>query len=158
MKQRLGIAQTLLHNPQTIILDEPNNGLDPNGINDMTKLIKKLKSDGKTICLSTHNLRDVEDICTNFTVFNNGENSIVSSMKEQFKNSKRWIVNLEEHELGVSRIKNSNLFKIISTFNQDIIIDSNSDYTIHDLNQLLSGLKIYKINKESNLIEYFNND
>ena len=158
MKQRLGIAQTLLHDPQTIILDEPNNGLDPNGINDMTKLIKKLKSDGKTICLSTHNLRDVEDICTDFTVFNSGKNSIVSSMQDQFKNSKRWILNLEEHELGVSRIKNSNLFKIISTFNQDIIIDSNSDYTIQDLNELLRGLKIYKINKESNLIEYFSND
>ena len=158
MKQRLGIAQTLLHDPQTIILDEPNNGLDPNGINDMTKLIKKLKSDGKTICLSTHNLRDVEDICTDFTVFNSGKNSIVSSMQDQFKNSKRWILNLEEHELGVSRIKSSNLFKIISTFNQDIIIDSNSDYTIQDLNELLRGLKIYKINKESNLIEYFSND
>ena len=158
MKQRLGIAQTLLHDPQTIILDEPNNGLDPNGINDMTKLIKKLKSDGKTICLSTHNLRDVEDICTDFTVFNSGENSIVSSMQDQFKNSKRWVLNLEEHELGVSRIKSSNLFKIISTFNQDIIIDSNSDFTIQDLNELLHGLKIYKINKESNLIEYFSND
>ena len=158
MKQRLGIAQTLLHDPQTIILDEPNNGLDPNSINDMTKLIKKLKSDGKTICLSTHNLRDVEDICTDFTVFNSGKNSIVSSMQDQFKNSKRWILNLEEHELGVSRIKSSNLFKIISTFNQDIIIDSNSDYTIQDLNELLRGLKIYKINKESNLIEYFSND
>ena len=43
MKQRLGIAQCLIHNPEILILDEPNNGLDPNGIQDMIKLIKNLK-------------------------------------------------------------------------------------------------------------------
>ena len=47
MKQRLGIAQALLHNPKVIVLDEPNNGLDPNGIDDMISLLKKLKFEGK---------------------------------------------------------------------------------------------------------------
>ena len=53
MKQRLGIAQVLLHDPSVVVLDEPNNGLDPNGIADMAKLIKKMHLDGKTIILST---------------------------------------------------------------------------------------------------------
>ena len=69
MKQRLGIAQALLHDPEIVVLDEPNNGLDPNGIQEMVKIIKRLKSEGKTIILSTHNLKDVEEICTDFAIF-----------------------------------------------------------------------------------------
>ena len=54
MKQRLGIAQAMLHNPDFLILDEPNNGLDPVGINQMADILFKLKQMGKTICISTH--------------------------------------------------------------------------------------------------------
>ncbi len=158
MKQRLGIAQALLHDPKIIILDEPNNGLDPNGINDMIQLIKRLKFEGKTICLSTHNLKDVEEICTDFTIFNNGVNSVSNSMKNQLKNSKRWLLNVKEKEEAILRIDNSELFNIINVFNQNIILDSESDATIKDLNFLLDGLELYKLNKESNLINYFNND
>ena len=90
MKQRLGIAQTLLHNPSVIILDEPNNGLDPNGIADMTRLIKNMHSEGKTVILSTHNLKDVENMCTHFTVFRKGFNSEAASMNYLFSKSKKW--------------------------------------------------------------------
>ena len=158
MKQRLGIAQALLHNPSIIILDEPNNGLDPNGINDMTKLIKELKNQGKTICLSTHNLKDVEEVCTDFTIFKKGVNSKATSMEDQLQNSKRWLLNVKEKEEAVSRISDSKYFKILSIFNHNIIIDSSSKCTIGELNKLLNGLHIYKICKESNLIEYFRND
>ena len=158
MKQRLGIAQALLHDPKIIILDEPNNGLDPNGINDMTKLIKELKNQGKTICLSTHNLKDVEEVCTDFTIFNKGVNSKATSMETQLQNSKRWLLNVKEKEEAISRISESNYFKISSNFNHNIIIDSSSKSTIRKLNELLNGLHIYKISKESNLIEYFSND
>ena len=68
MKQRLGIAQTLLHQPKILILDEPNNGLDPSGINDMGVLINRLKSEGKTIILSTHILSEVENLCTDVSL------------------------------------------------------------------------------------------
>ena len=64
MKQRLGIAQTLLHQPQILILDEPNNGLDPSGIKDMGLLINRLQNEGKTIIISTHILSEVENLCT----------------------------------------------------------------------------------------------
>tara|TARA_Y100001980_G_C14554546_1_gene341403 strand:- start:3036 stop:3914 length:879 start_codon:yes stop_codon:yes gene_type:complete len=158
MKQRLGIAQALLHNPDIIILDEPNNGLDPNGINDMTKLIKELKSQGKTICLSTHNLKDVEEICTDFTIFNNGINSISTSMEIQLKNSKKWLLNVSDKDKAISRISKSNLFNVINVFNNNILIDSKSKSTIKDLNYILHDLDLYKINKDSDLISYFKND
>ncbi len=155
MKQRLGIAQTLLHDPKVVILDEPNNGLDPNGINDMIKLIKELKLQGKTICLSTHNLKDVEEVCTDFTIFKKGVNSIATSMESQLKSSKRWLLNVSEKEEAIKRLEKSEDFQVISKFNQNIIVESNSSSTIKDLNHLLDDLEIYKINKESNLIKYF---
>jgi len=155
MKQRLGIAQALLHDPQVIVLDEPNNGLDPNGIDDMTRLIKKLKSDGKTICLSTHNLRDVEEICTDFTVFQNGKNSKPSSIENQLLNSKRWVLNVDNVDEVLLEVKKNESIQYISSFNNNIIIEIDTPDTFNFLSDLLKDYKVYKISKDSNLIEYF---
>ncbi|MAR15276.1 MAG: hypothetical protein CMG21_02340, partial [Candidatus Marinimicrobia bacterium] len=137
---------------------EPNNGLDPNGIDDMNQLIKKLKSEGKTICLSTHNLKDVEQICTHFTIFKEGENSVATSMEEQLKNSNKWLISINDTVLAKTKIEESKVFKVIKILNQSILIESKSTNTVNELNQILSGIEIYKISKESNLIEYFKND
>ena len=155
MKQRLGIAQALLHNPKILILDEPNNGLDPNGINDMIRLIKNLKMQGKTICLSTHNLKDVEELCTDFTVFKDGFCSNSVSLNSQLNKSKKWIITVKNPELVIDKINQSDEFSYISSFNNNIIIETNSKNTIKSLNAVLENEEIYKISKDSNLIEYF---
>ena len=155
MKQRLGIAQALLHNPKILILDEPNNGLDPNGINDMIRLIKNLKMQGKTICLSTHNLKDVEELCTDFTVFKDGFCSNSVSLNSQLNKSKKWIITVKNPELVIDKINQSDKFSYISSFNNNIIIETNSKNTIKSLNIVLENEEIYKISKDSNLIEYF---
>lgn len=155
MKQRLGIAQCLIHNPEILILDEPNNGLDPNGIQDMIKLIKNLRTEGKTICLSTHNLRDVEELCTHFTVFQNGKNSKTCSMEKQIKNSKTWIVNTQDIDSALEKLKNSDIFEVISVFNKNILIESMEIQSLDVIHEILSDTEIYKISKESNLIGYF---
>ena len=155
MKQRLGIAQCLIHNPEILILDEPNNGLDPNGIQDMIKLIKNLRTEGKTICLSTHNLRDVEELCTHFTVFQNGKNSKTCSMEKQIKNSKTWIVNTQDIDSALEKLKNSDIFEVISVFNKNILIESMEIQSLDVIHEILSDIEIYKISKESNLIGYF---
>ena len=155
MKQRLGIAQCLIHNPEILILDEPNNGLDPNGIQDMIKLIKNLRTEGKTICLSTHNLRDVEELCTHFTVFQHGKNSKTCSMEKQIKNSKTWIVNTKDIDSALEKLKNSDIFEVISVFNKNILIESMEIQSLDVIHEILSDIEIYKISKESNLIGYF---
>ncbi len=155
MKQRLGIAQALLHDPKILVLDEPNNGLDPNGINDMIRLIKNLKSEGKTICLSTHNLKDVEELCTDFTVFKDGLCSNSASLSDQFIKSRRWVLSVKNPTLAISQIKQSDSFKYINSFNDNILIESKTNDTINSMNALLQDNEIYKISKESNLIEYF---
>ena len=155
MKQRLGIAQCLIHNPEILILDEPNNGLDPNGIQDMIKLIKNLRTEGKTICLSTHNLRDVEELCTHFTVFQHRKNSKTCSMEKQIKNSKTWIVNTKDIDSALEKLKNSDIFEVISVFNKNILIESMEIQSLDVIHEILSDIEIYKISKESNLIGYF---
>ncbi|MDY3796919.1 MAG: ABC transporter ATP-binding protein [Agathobacter sp.] len=63
MRQRLGIAQAIMEDPSILILDEPFNGLDKNGVMQMRKLIKELREDGKTIILASHNQADIDELC-----------------------------------------------------------------------------------------------
>ena len=63
MRQRLGIAQAIMEDPDLLILDEPMNGLDNQGVREMRKLFNRLRSEGKTILLATHNPYDVDELC-----------------------------------------------------------------------------------------------
>ena len=63
MRQRLGLAQALMEDPDIILLDEPMNGLDKHGVNEMRELFKKLAADGKTIIMANHSSEDIEVLC-----------------------------------------------------------------------------------------------
>lgn len=63
MRQRLGIAQAIMENPDVLILDEPFNGLDKAGVRHMRNLLKELKAQGKAILLASHNAQDIEELC-----------------------------------------------------------------------------------------------
>ena len=72
MRQRLGIAQAIMENPDILILDEPMNGLDNDGVQDMRKLFLKLKEEGKTILLASHNREDIEVLCDEVYMMDKG--------------------------------------------------------------------------------------
>jgi ABC-2 type transport system ATP-binding protein len=72
MKQRLGIAASLLREPQLLLLDEPTTGLDPAGMRDMRELVKRLASEGITILLSSHILAEVEELCNRVAIIRSG--------------------------------------------------------------------------------------
>jgi ABC-2 type transport system ATP-binding protein len=82
MRQRLGIAASLLRDPRLLILDEPTNGLDPGGIRDMRGLIKELAAEGMTIFLSSHLLAEVEELCTRVAVIRSGRVVYEGSLAE----------------------------------------------------------------------------
>ena len=86
MRQRLGIAQALLHKPNLLILDEPTNGLDPEGIKQLRDLLKKLaKKEKMGILISSHNLAELESFCTKVAIIQNGkmvENSSIEDAKK----------------------------------------------------------------------------
>ena len=72
MKQRLAIASALLNNPEILILDEPTNGLDPQGIHEIRSIIKNIATKGTTILLASHLLDEVEKVCTHVVIIRNG--------------------------------------------------------------------------------------
>ncbi len=82
MKQRLSIASALICDPEVMILDEPTNGLDPQGIAEIRELIKKIASDGKTIILASHLLDEVQKVCTHFCVLKKGTLLYTGSVDE----------------------------------------------------------------------------
>lgn len=95
MKQRLGIAQALLHDPQLIILDEPTTGLDPQGIIELRYLLLKLKNDmGKTVVLSSHILSEVELIADSMVIMNKGK-AVVQGNVKTLLSDKTLIVKIE---------------------------------------------------------------
>ncbi len=72
MKQRLGIAAAILHDPELIILDEPTNGLDPQGTREVRELIPELAAEGRTVVLCSHLLHEVEQVCDHVAIFQRG--------------------------------------------------------------------------------------
>lgn len=95
MKQRLGIAVSLVHNPDLIILDEPTNGLDPQGIVDIRNLILKLSHErGKTVLVSSHLLSEIEIIANRMLIINKGEKIIEGEVNNLLDPSKT-IVKIE---------------------------------------------------------------
>lgn len=82
MKQRLAIASSLLGDPKVLILDEPTNGLDPQGIADIRELIVQIASEGKTIILASHLLDEVQKVCTHFAVLKQGRKLFDGSVAE----------------------------------------------------------------------------
>jgi ABC-2 type transport system ATP-binding protein len=88
-KQRVGLAQAIIHNPQVLILDEPTSGLDPNQLVDIRALIKTLGRD-KTVVISTHIMQEVEAICDDIIIINKGKivaNDSIEGIKQTYQSS-----------------------------------------------------------------------
>ena len=121
MRQRLGIAQAILHKPNLLILDEPTNGLDPEGIKDLRTLLSKLAKEEKiAILISSHNLAEIENTCTKITIIKNGKIIETTSIEDAKKIDKKTIYEIEvddtskipEITLNNANIINKNIFKI----------------------------------------------
>ena len=77
MRQRLGIAQAIMEDPSLLILDEPFNGLDQEGVEDMRKLLRELRAAGKTILLASHNAADIAELCDTVCEMDAGKLTVV---------------------------------------------------------------------------------
>ena len=146
MRQRLGIAIALINYPNLLILDEPTNGLDPKGIKDLRELLLKLAKQGTGILISSHNLSDLESLCTRVCILSNGrviENVSISEIKQVNKN--KYII----------KTNNSDLIKNMLS-EEDKILDKNYIEVIKEEEELaqfikelvLKKAKIYEVKKE----------
>jgi ABC-2 type transport system ATP-binding protein len=156
MKQRLGIAQSLLHDPELIILDEPSTGLDPQGQFDMLNLIKQINKElGKTIVFSTHILREIESVADRMVIINKGETvkegSVVDLLKE---NDSSVLIKVE----NVEKLRNllSNKKIKFTEMNEEFNVEL-STMKIEDLSILVvnEGCGLQKIVNNSSLEDMF---
>jgi ABC-2 type transport system ATP-binding protein len=159
MKQRLGIAQTLLHKPDLIILDEPTTGLDPQGIIEIRNLILRLKNEqNKTILLSSHQLSEIELIANRMVIINQGR-SIVEGEVAALLNSDETVVRIEIDAAETA------LKKVVAVMNdvQAVVSAPNelevtlSKKRVPELTRVLveSGCAIHAIEPKRKLEDYF---
>jgi ABC-2 type transport system ATP-binding protein len=128
-KQRVGIAQAMIHNPEVLILDEPTSGLDPNQLVEIRNLIKSIGNE-KTVLLSTHIMQEVEAMCERVIIINQGEIVADDNTNALKSNIQKTIVvavefkeevnkNLLNNLLGVAKVEqNGKIFKIYSKDNK----------------------------------------
>jgi ABC-2 type transport system ATP-binding protein len=110
MRARLALAQALLPQPELLILDEPSDGLDPEGIHEMRQTIRRLHRDlGLTIFLSSHLLNEVEQLCTRIAVMNQGRKVFEGSLAEA-KQTKNWVrLRVNDFSLAVKTLRGEQL-------------------------------------------------
>ena len=107
MKQRLAIASALLNDPEILILDEPTNGLDPQGIHQIRTLIKQIASEGTTILLASHLLDEVEKVCSHVVVLRKGEKLYSGRVDEMISSHGFFELKSAQHKDLVSFVKNN---------------------------------------------------
>ncbi|MBJ2175547.1 ABC transporter ATP-binding protein [Aureibaculum sp. A20] len=160
MKQRLGLAISLLSNPELIILDEPTNGLDPKGIIEMRTLIKDLnKRLGTTIFISSHLLSEIEKTCTHVGIIRNGKmlyQDTVASLKESKGTNIKFEIEVDTPIKGLSVLKNLKM-ENISLLDDLLQIEVKNKNEITDVIDVLRAerIKIYQVSIKNNLEELF---
>jgi len=130
MKQRLAIASALLNDPEILILDEPTNGLDPQGIHEIRKIIKDIAGNGTTILLASHLLDEVEKVCSHVVVIREGIKLYAGRVDELTASNGLFELTVEENsekllELlsnfeGIASTKKGEENKIIATLNKPV--------------------------------------
>jgi ABC-2 type transport system ATP-binding protein len=155
MKQRLGLANALLKPRELLILDEPTNGLDPQGTREVRNLIRSLADEGITVFVSSHLLSEIEMLCSHVAVMNAGR-IVAQGSLEELRNEEptRLVVGTDEIDLAVELLKSRDLGKVRIKGNQ-VVTEVANDFDVAELNQFLvtKGLPVTEIRLEKSSLE-----
>jgi ABC-2 type transport system ATP-binding protein len=153
MRQRLGIAQALLHRPKLLILDEPTNGLDPEGIKEVKVLLKKLaEQENMAILISSHNLAELDTFCNKISIIKNGEiveTNDIDTFKKDIKNN-----------CYILEVEDSSVIGSIIDYKMDILTETEVRVYIEKekvpllIKELvLRNVKLYNVSEENLSLE-----
>lgn len=151
MRQRLGIAQALLHKPNLLILDEPTNGLDPEGIKELRDIIKRLATKEKVgVVISSHNLSELESFCNKIVIIKNGEIVETNELKKVKNIEESYIFEVDE----ISKISKILEEKIEKINDNSFKIHTNKESIPEIIKKLIeNGVKIYTVKEEEISLE-----
>ncbi len=142
MKQRLGIAAALLGDPRVLVLDEPTNGLDPEGIAEVREVVLEQVKQGKTLILASHILSEVEKICNHVAILKNGELLANGPVKELLAEDEIIELSCTNNEALKEKLENSGLVKEIETENGLLVLTLKDKITPSDINAFAFDQKL----------------
>lgn len=142
MKQRLGIAAAILNNPELIILDEPTNGLDPQGTREVRSLIPELAAEGRTVVLCSHLLHEVEQVCDAVTIFQRGRVVAQGTTHELIGGRSKLELRVPDMDAAERILRESQWANAFARQNGALYIEGAGDQG-EALNRLLAGNGLY---------------
>ena len=155
MKQRLAIASALLNDPEILILDEPTNGLDPQGIHQIRDIIKKVASLGTTILLASHLLDEVEKVCSHVVVLRKGEILYAGLVDGMAANEGFFELEADDNTKLKTVLATHPAVDKIATEENKVLVYLKTDLKASDLNQYLfqNGIALNHLVKRKNSLE-----
>ena len=166
MKQRLAIASALLNDPEILILDEPTNGLDPQGIHEIRQIIKNIAKNGTTILLASHLLDEVEKVCTHVLIIRNGvklysgsvHNMVVSNGVIEVKtdNDKDKMVNILKNYFEIAAVEVEG--DLVTARLENEISASQLNKHLYENGIIVSHLVKRKLSLEQQFLDLTNNN
>jgi ABC-2 type transport system ATP-binding protein len=155
MRARLALAQALLPNPELLILDEPGNGLDPEGIHEMRQVVQRLQRELRlTILLSSHLLHEVEQLCTRIAVLNGGR-LVFEGLLSETRQREQWArLKVGDFTLAVEKLRKAGL--VIDTRDGELVSLTPGAGTDQIVQLLVGqGMPVYEIARSQQSLENF---
>lgn len=143
MKQRLAIASAILNDPEILILDEPTNGLDPQGIRQIRDIIKQIAAQGTTILLASHLLDEVEKVCSHVVVLQKGKMLYAGSVDGMMANEGYFELQASDNETLIKALENHKAIKNIEKSDDKVIAYLNQTLPAEELNKFLMQQNIF---------------
>lgn len=160
MKQRLAIASTLLNDPEVLLLDEPTNGLDPQGIAEIRQLILDIAKDGRTILIASHQLDEIEKVCTDVVILKKGVSIRQSQIENIVGKVRQMVISGSDLEAMANLANKFAGVSVNSQTKTSLILDVDESVTTSKINQyffenelVLSELREIKKSLEDQFLE-----
>jgi ABC-type multidrug transport system ATPase subunit len=155
MKQRLAIAGALLNDPEVLVLDEPTNGLDPQGIAEIRELIIKISKEGKTIIIASHILDEIEKVCTHVAILKFGNLIRQGTIGEIIGSDNFVIISSSDMIALNTAISNNNEMEVSKSKENEITIKVDKDMTTEMINKYFfdKGVVLSKLKSHSESLE-----
>ncbi len=155
MKQRLGLAAALLHDPELLILDEPTNGLDPAGIQEMRVFIRDLvDKQGKTVFLSSHMLSEVEQVCDRVAIIDQGKILREGAVHNLLSENPRLRIHATPLDKATAVVKEH--WKVWPNGSSSVIVETDYAETPHIVRKLVENdVDVFEITREKQSLEEF---